>query len=84
MRVELRRAAGDVEGGDALAFEEGEHDPDDLGGHFFGAVGARVDVAMHAGLVAAIADIDLERVEPAAPDRREGNLLKQGPSIAHD
>jgi hypothetical protein len=26
----------------------------------------------------------LERVEPAAPDRREGNLLKQGPSIAHD
>jgi hypothetical protein len=31
---------------------------------------------MDAGLVAAIADIDLQRVEPAAPDRRKCHLLE--------
>src|SRR5436305_5835659 len=41
-------------------------------------------MAMHAGLVATITDVDLQRVEPPAPDRREGNFFEQRPSIAHD
>ena len=51
--------------------------------HLLGAVRARVDVAMHAGLVAAIADIDLQGVEPAAADRREGNFLQQRKGVVH-
>ena len=51
--------------------------------HFLGAVRAGIDVAMHAGLVAAIADIDLQRVEPAAPERRKLDRFEQRPSIAH-
>src|SRR5262245_36569887 len=83
MRVEFRRAAGDVEGRQALSRKESEHRVDYLARHSLGTVRAGVDVAVHAGLIAAIADIDLKRVEPAAPDRRKGNLLKPRPGIAH-
>jgi hypothetical protein len=38
---------------------------------------------MHAGLVAAVADIDLQRMERPAPDRGERNPLEQWPSVAH-
>jgi hypothetical protein len=41
-------------------------------------------VAMDAGLIAAIAEIDLQRVELPAPDRRKGNRFEQGPGIAHE
>ncbi len=51
--------------------------------HLLGAVRAGIDVAMHAGLVAAIADIDLQRVERPAPERRKRDLLEQRPSVAH-
>jgi hypothetical protein len=34
-------------------------------------------------LVAAIADIDLQRVQRPAADRRKRNLLEQRPSVAH-
>ena len=51
--------------------------------HFLGAMRARIDMAVHAALVAAIADIELQRVEPAAPDRREGDLLQQRQGLAH-
>src|SRR5262249_19483582 len=83
VRVELRRAAGDVEGGQAFFRKEGEHRVDHLARHFLAAVRAGIDVAVYAGLVAAIADIDLERVEPAPPNRRKGNLTKPRPGIAH-
>src|SRR6266849_1958410 len=62
MRIELRRPAGDVEGRDALLCQEGEHHVDHLGRHFLAAVRPGIDVAMDARLIAAIADIDLERV----------------------
>src|SRR5215472_16820543 len=54
-----------------------------VGRRFLAAVRAGTDVAVHAGLVAAIADIDLERVEAAALNRRKGNLTKPRPGIAH-
>ena len=59
IRIELGRAAGDVERRDAPARDKIEHDIGDLGRHFFGAVRPGIDVAMETGLVAAIADIDL-------------------------
>src|SRR5262249_246086 len=83
VRVEFRRAAGDVEGTQAPSRKESEHRVDHLARHFLAAVWAGTDVAVHAGLVAAIADIDLERVEAAALNRRKGNLLKPRPGIAH-
>ena len=83
VRVELRRAAGDVESWQALSRKESEHRVDHLARHFLAAVRAGVDVAVHAGLVATISDIDLKRIEPAPPKRRKGNLLKPRPGIAH-
>src|SRR5262249_49974633 len=83
VRVEFRRAAGDVEVRQALSRKESKHRVDHLARHFLAAVRAGIDVAVHAGLVAAIADIDLERVEPAAPDRRKGNLAKPRPRVTH-
>src|SRR5215218_695409 len=40
-------------------------------------------MAMHAGLIAAIADIDLQRIQTPAAQRRERNSLEQGPCVAH-
>jgi hypothetical protein len=40
-------------------------------------------MAMHARLIAAIADIDLQRIEPAAPERRKIDLIEKRPGIAH-
>ena len=55
-----------------------EHHVGDLGRHLLGAVRPGIDVAMEAGLVAAIADIDLQRVELAAADARERALSSSG------
>ena len=75
MRVELRRAAGDVERRDAPPRQEREHEVDDLARHLLGAVRAGIDVAVHAGLVAAIADIDLQGIEPRRR-RIAGNAIR--------
>jgi hypothetical protein len=40
-------------------------------------------MAMHAGLVAAVADIDLQRVEPAAANWREGDLFEPRQAFVH-
>jgi hypothetical protein len=55
----------------------------DVARHFLGSRGAGIDVAMETRLVAAIADIDLQCFQPAAADRRKGNLLEQWKHIAH-
>ena len=63
--------------------DELEHRVGDLARHLLGAVRPGIDVAMEAGLVAAIADIDLQRVEPAAAERRKGNGIEQRQHVAH-
>src|SRR5258708_3173374 len=83
MRIELGCAAGDVESGDAPALQKFQRHVGDAAAHLLGAVRARSDMAMHAGLVAAIADVDLERVEPAAAKRREGNCFKTWQRFVH-
>jgi hypothetical protein len=40
-------------------------------------------VAVHAGLIAAVADIDLQGVYAAAGERRKFDPSKKRPSIAH-
>src|SRR3974390_31348 len=83
MRIELRRAAGDVERVDLPSHEHVEHEVDCIALHFLGAVRSRIDVAMHAGLVAAIADIDLQRLKVCAPYGEKGDALEKGQRIAH-
>ena len=83
MRVEFRRAARDVERADAPERKKIEHHVSNIAGHFLGAVGAGIDVAMEARLVAAVADIDLQCVELAAADCREWNLVEQRQRVAH-
>ena len=51
--IQLRRAAGDVERRDAPLLKECEHVSALAGVHLLGAFGPRIDVAVHAGLVAA-------------------------------
>src|SRR5262249_43799793 len=52
--------------------------------HLLAAVGPGVHVAMHAGLIAAVAEIDLQGVEAAAADRRKRNRFEERPSVAHE
>ena len=84
VRIDLRRAAGDIEARDLLPFKECQRDIDNVRRHLLGAVRARVDMAVDAALVAAVADIELQRIEPPAPDRRERNLFEQRQGLAHD
>ena len=74
IRVQLRGAAGDVERRDAPPLQEFDHQIGSRGVHLLGAVRAGIDVAVHAGLVATIADIDLQGLKLPARDRREGDL----------
>ena len=61
-RLQLGCAAGDVDERDRRLPLEQRHDAlGDRRGHHLGALRARVDVAVMAGLVAALADVHLER-----------------------
>jgi hypothetical protein len=81
--MELGRAAGDVERGDGALPEHLQHEIDGAGIHRLGAVRPGVDVAMEAGLVAAVAEVDLKRGQPPAPDRRKGDGPKPGKRFVH-
>ncbi len=83
MRVQLRRPASDIERPYLLAAKKVQNQVSDRTGHFFGPVWPGIDVTMDAGLVAAIADVDLQRFQLAAPDRRESNLVEQRQRVAH-
>ena len=79
MGVQLGRAAGDVHHRDRRALQRREAELHRLAGHHLAPVGARVDVAMAAGLVAELADVhledrDLPRAERVEPDLAEGIL----------
>ena len=57
---------------------KGEDEVDRLAVHLLGAVRPGIDVAVHAGLVAAVAEIDLQRVEPAAAGGQERTGSSEG------
>ena len=83
MRIEFGRAAGDIERRNPLPFEEGDDRVDRLARHFLDAVRSGCDVAMHAGLVAAITDIYLQGVEAAAGEGGKWNPVEQRSGIMH-
>ncbi len=77
MRIELRRPAREVQALDARDLEKGEHVGDGLARHRLGAMRAGVHVAVHAALVAAVAEIDLQRLQAPAPERRKAVVAHQ-------
>src|ERR1051326_4534302 len=58
--MELRRAAGDVEGGNLLLSQHSQAGVHDLRRHHFLPLRTGIDVTVPASLVAALADIDLK------------------------
>jgi hypothetical protein len=83
IRIEFRRAAGDVERADPPSLNEFKHRVGDVRRQFLGAVRARADMAMDARLIAAIAYVDLQGVEPSAPDRRKRDFREQQIGVVH-
>src|SRR6266480_6236255 len=83
MRIQLRRAPGDVERADARGLEVTQHGVHRLAVHLLGARGARVDVAVHAGLVAFVAEVDLKRRETLAAYRGKLGDFEEGERRAH-
>src|ERR1700674_4616379 len=83
IRIQFGSAPGDVEDCNAPLIEKGENEIGDLVPHLLAAVRPGIHMAMHARLIAAIAHVELQRVEPPPADRGEGNFLKQWPSVAH-
>ena len=83
VRVELGRAPGEVQRRSAAHLEISEHEVDGLPVHRFGAMRPRVDVTVHAGLVAAVAQIDLQRRQGAPADRREVGSRNERQDVVH-
>jgi len=81
--VQLGCAAGDVEGLRLARTQHLEHQIDQVSAHLLGAVGAGVDMAVQATLVAAVADVDLQRLEAAPAQRREIGPGQQGQRGVH-
>jgi hypothetical protein len=63
VRVEFRRAAGDVQRGDACPLDGVEAVPHRLARHHLDPIRAGIDVAVPARLVADLADVHREDIE---------------------
>ena len=85
--VQLGGAAGQVERFDLCMAQHTQHGVDRVGVHRLGAVRASVDVAVQAALVAAVAQVDLERGQAAAAQggevgahqERQGGVHSESP-----
>jgi hypothetical protein len=78
MRIELRRASCDIQGLNVRIFEKCDDVLYSLALHLFGAGRSCIDVTVHAALIAAIADVDLEHLEPVPLDGRKIGLDDEG------
>src|SRR4029453_19110814 len=81
--IELWRSARDVEDGNLLTAKKFQHQIRDFARHLLGSGRARIDVAVKTGLVAAVADVDLQRFKLAATEGRKTNLVEQRDRIGH-
>jgi hypothetical protein len=83
-RMQLRRAAGQVERGQVARFQHARDELDGCVVHRFGTVRACVDVAVQAGLVAAVAEVDLQGGESATLQFGEIRCLEEGKGVVHE
>src|SRR5437870_3577551 len=79
--MQLRRAARDIQRLDLR--QECDHVVDHLRRHHLRALRPGIDVAVHAALVAAIAEVHLQDLEALAPHGREAVLAQQGKRGVH-
>ena len=66
-----------------MAIGDGEREFHGLAVHQFRAPRTGIHVAMDTGDVAEVAQVELQRVEGAALDRREGVAGEQGADVVH-
>jgi len=83
LRVELGRAAGDIQRRHARAAQVLQDLVDDLARHGLRARRPGIDVAMDTALIATIAEIDLQHFHGIARNRGELGLLEQGQRSVH-
>jgi hypothetical protein len=77
MRIHLRRAAGEVKCAHLrLRAQKGQYLGDGFLFHQFGTLGSGVDMAMHAALIAKIAQVDLQGGQCRATDGRKVGYLQ--------
>jgi hypothetical protein len=81
--VQFRGAAGEVEGADAAPRQHGEHRSTPRSSIISVRVGPGVDVAMQAALIAAVAEVDLQRGELRWRRSTGNRLLQQGQGGVH-
>lgn len=76
MWVEFRRAAGQIDSREPAGAQHFQGELDGGAVHHFGTARPGVDVAVHTGLVAPIAKVDLQRFQAPTPNRREVGLAQ--------
>lgn len=75
MRVQFRRATGQVQGSHRrIGYQELDDGIDRFGRHFLGAVRSGIDVTVHAVLIASVSEIDLEGLDRLPAYRGEVGL----------
>ena len=65
VRIQLRRPARDVHGWDRRLLQRRETERHRFAAHHFAAIRAGIDVTVAARLVAELADVDLEDLDPS-------------------
>jgi two-component system LytT family response regulator len=83
MRIQLRRTPGEVEDAGTRCTQGRNHLFDGRRIHRLGPVRSGGDMTMLAGLVADVAEVDLEGVEAASRDGREVGFQEQGQDCMH-
>src|SRR5918996_2670890 len=78
MRIEFRRASGDVNSRDGSVLEDIDTQFGDLSGHDFSAVGTGIDMAVPAGLITEFADVDLKHGDAGCAKRLVPRFGKAG------
>jgi hypothetical protein len=76
VRVELGRAAGQVDSADRGSLEKAQYCLHCFPVHHFGPCWRRIDVTMQAGLIAFVAEVDLQRFQPPAVDGGKVELIQ--------
>jgi len=84
VRVQLGRAAGEVQGLDAAARQHCKDGFDGVAVHALGAVRPRRDMAMQTGQIAAVAQIGLKNLQAAATDRGKVAVAQARECGMHD
>jgi len=75
--VEFGCAAGEIDCRDAAGVDDRKNEVDGFGVHLLRAVWPGIHMTMQAGLVTGVAEVDLQRVQHPASQRREIGHLQQ-------